>query len=372
MIEHNENVKRKPSESLVSVILPINGCCRELPLLAARIMRVLQPTGCEYELIFVNDASSDDSGNVLDKLADSSRHVKVLHLSRCFGEQAAIQAGLSYAGGDAVIVLDKEMQDDCEAIAPMLARWYEGYDVVYVVHNKYEKSKAKLFLSKVYHKLLSRSASIPMPSGICNSGLMDRRAAMEVLNIADRDRCHFALRSWVGFKQIGIGMEKRIRLHRCSKTGLRDTYKRIKKVLFSYSSLPLAPFRVIGTASALCFLALGTYAGVCEAFTNIAVQSWSGVCLLASFFSALNAFGIAVLGEYLLLILEQVRGRPSYVVERMVNMLPSIDSNQSQEDKAYHDLLLDAMNMLETAGMSQSRASQEMEKYEENEELLQP
>ena len=143
---NDERTSRRHSsaESLISVVLPVYNEERILPLLAAQLTRLLQPKEYDYEIIFVNDGSRDQSGRVLDELADSSSRIRVLHFSRNFGHQAAVQAGLAHARGDAVVIMDSDLQDDPDAIGEMIERWREGYDVVYALSAIERKAKSRL------------------------------------------------------------------------------------------------------------------------------------------------------------------------------------------------------------------------------------
>jgi polyisoprenyl-phosphate glycosyltransferase len=348
-----------PAESLISVVLPVYNEDRILPLLAAQLTRLMQMREYDYEIIFVNDGSLDQSGTVLDQLAQSSRHIRVVHFSRNFGHQAAVHAGLAHARGDAVVIMDSDLQDDSEAIAQMIDRWQEGYDVVYALRRNRKESKIKKLLFASFHRMLSSVASIPIPTDAGNFGLIDKRVARLILELSERDRYFPGLRSWVGFKQIGIEVERNARYDRQPRVSLRGLFNLAKTAIFSFSAMPLMLFHFIGLAAAAVFLGLGVFALYCKLFTDLAIPGWTSYMLVGSFFGAINAMGIAILGEYVIRIYDQVRARPLYLVDRMVNMQAKKADETTKGDKPYLDLLLEAMNLLDAAKIPQPQPEHE-------------
>jgi polyisoprenyl-phosphate glycosyltransferase len=342
----------RSAQSMISIVLPVYNEGRILPLLTAQIIKIMQPSGYQYEMIFVNDGSRDDSGMVLDQLAASSRHIRVVHLSRNFGHQAAVHAGLAHARGDAVVIMDSDLQDNPEAILQMIAHWREGCDVVYALRRNRKEGKVKKLLFTVFHRLLSRVASVSIPADAGNFGLIDRRVARTILSLGERDRYFPGLRSWVGMKQMGIEVERNARYDDRPRVSLRGLFRLAKSAIFSFSAMPLMIFHVIGMAAAAVFVGLGAYALYCKLFTSLAIPGWTSYMLTGSFFGALNAMGIAILGEYVIRIYDQVRARPLFLVDRTVNMKSENSDESAEGDKPYLDLLLEAMNLLETGKVS--------------------
>lgn len=352
MNDQTSSCRPHPAQSLISVVLPVYNESRILPLLAAQLTRVLQFMESAYEIIFVNDGSKDESGMVLDQLAASSNHIRVVHLSRNFGHQAAVHAGLAHARGDAVVIMDSDLQDDPEAIVQMIGRWREGYDVVYALRRNRKEGKIKKFLFSAFHRMLSKVASVSIPADAGNFGLIDSRVARLILALGERDRYFPGLRSWVGFKQTGIEVERNARYDDKPRVSLRGLFRLAKTAIFSFSAMPLMVFHVIGVAATAVFLGLSGFSLFCKLFTDLAIPGWTSYILSGSFFGALNAMGIAILGEYVIRIYDQVRGRPLYLVERMINMKSESREETAQGDKPYLNLLLEAMNLLEAGKIS--------------------
>ena len=307
-------------EMLLSVVLPVYNEADVLPVLAARIAGVLNACPVAYELIFVDDGSRDESPQVLDQLAAASEQIRVIHLSRNFGHQAAVQAGLAHARGHAVVLMDSDMQDAPEAIPRFLAQWQAGYDVVYAVRTGRKESLWKRSLFTAFHRLMSAVASTPIPAEAGIFGLVDRRVARQIVALGESDRYFPGLRSWVGFRQTGIEVERNARYDDRPRVSLLGLLRLAKTAMFSFSALPLAIFHVIGVVAATVFVGLAGFSIFCKLFTAWAIPGWTSHILTGSFFGALNALGISILGEYVIRIYDQVRGRPLYVVDRTVNV----------------------------------------------------
>lgn len=303
-----------PDETLLSIVLPVYNEAAVLPILSARIARALANCSGQYEVVFVDDGSTDAGGWILDLLCDSNPRIRVVHLSRNFGHQAAVQAGLAHARGDAIVLMDSDMQDSPEAIPRMVERWWAGFDVVYAVRTRRKESLLKRLLFAAFHRGLAHVASIPIPAEAGVFGLIDRRVADEILAMAEADRYFPGLRCWVGFRQTGIEVERNARYDVRPRVSWAGLFRLAKTAVFSFSALPLRAFYVIGASAAVLFLLLSAFALVCKLGTGMAIPGWTSQLLVASFFGALNALGICMLGEYVVRIYDQVRGRPLYVV----------------------------------------------------------
>ena len=304
---------------LISVVLPVYNESKVLETLTRCVGAAIRETGCDGELIFVNDGSADGSGAILDRLAAADPRVRVLHLARNFGQQAAVQAGLEHARGDAVVVMDADMQDDPRSIGRFVEKWREGYDVVYAIRTGRKENAAKRFLFHAFYRILNGIATTPMPPDAGNFGLVDRRVAEAIVRLPDRDRYYAGLRSWVGFRQVGIEVERGARYDGRPRVSMLGLWRLAKSAIFSFSTFPLAIFYAIALLSMAAFLGLACFTLYHKLFTGLAVPGWTSITMVSSFFGAMNALGIAVLGEYVTRIYEQVRARPMYLVERRVN-----------------------------------------------------
>jgi dolichol-phosphate mannosyltransferase len=300
-------------------VLPVYNEAAVLEELASQVTAAARACGMRYEIVFVNDGSRDSSGETLDALAARDEHVRVIHLARNFGHQAAVHAGLAHARGDAVVLMDSDLQDSPLTIPRFVAAWREGADVVYAVRASRKEALWKRLLFAGFHRLLSRMAQGRIPVDAGNFSLMDRRVVRQLLALDERDRYLPGLRSWVGFRQRGIEVERQARYDGRPRVSLWGLWRLAKTAMFSFSTFPLAVFSLIGYSALAIFLVLAGYSLYCRLFTDLAIPGWTSHILSASFFGALNALGISILGEYVVRIYDQVRGRPVYVVDRTVN-----------------------------------------------------
>lgn len=315
---------------LVSVVLPVYNEAKVLPTLLASLIASLTRAQVAYEILFVNDGSSDESPRVLDQLAADHELVRVIHLSRNFGHQAAVHAGLAHTRGDAIVLMDSDMQDTPEAVLSFVEKWREGYDVVYAIRTDRKENAVKRFLFAAFHRFMAQVASTRIPAEAGIFGLIDRRVAREVLAMGERDRYFPGLRSWVGFRQTGIVVPRGARYDDHARVSLVGLFRLAKTAIFSFSTFPLLMFYLIGGLAGIVFVGLASFSLFCRLFTTLTIPGWTSHILTGSFFGALNALGICILGEYVIRIYDQVRARPLYLVDRAVNVWP-VDHGQPPE-----------------------------------------
>ncbi len=346
------------NQILISAVLPVYNEVGVLSELFGRVHEAIRESGAGEEIIFVNDGSLDGSGEVLDSLAASHPQVRVIHFSRNFGHQAAIQAGLASATGDVVLLMDSDMQDAPEALSRLLLQWQAGYDVVYAVHSERPERWWKRTLFGAFHRLLSKISTTPIPVDAGNFSLMDARVVRAIMRLGEHERYLPGLRSWVGFRQKGIEIRRSARYDGQPRVSLRGLWRLAKTAVFSFSTFPLAVFSLIGCTALAVFLGLSSFSLFCRVFTDLAVPGWTSHVLVASFFGAVNALGISILGEYVVRIYDQVRRRPMYLVDRVVNVpqssWPGAPLVSRNADDAYDDMLDDAEQLVEMADLSAS------------------
>ena len=325
---------RSTGEIVVSAVLPVYNEERVLETLTRSVLDAIRACDARPELVFVNDGSTDGSGARLDAIAAAEPHVRVLHLSRNFGHQAAVQAGLAHARGDVIVVMDSDLQDDPNGIGPLLEKWREGFDVVYAIRYGRKEGALKRFLFHAFYRMLNGVSRTPMPTDAGNFGLLDRRVAAEVARLLDRDRYYAGLRSWVGYRQVGVPVERGPRYDGQPRVSMHGLWRLAKCAVFSFSTVPLTAFYVISlTSLALC-------AGLCgftlyhKLVTGAAIPGWASTTMTACAFGALNALGIAILGEYVVRIYDQVRARPIFLVDRKVNFPKDQADSDADEERA--------------------------------------
>jgi polyisoprenyl-phosphate glycosyltransferase len=310
----------KSDSKLVSVVLPAFNEVQILRTLVDALVAVLQSTEYRYEIIFINDGSSDGSSRVLDELAKDNSRIKVLHLSRNFGHQQALLAGLRVACGDAVIVMDSDMQDDPAAIPKLLAEWEAGYEVVYAVRSSRKEHFVKQGLFRCFYRILRALSQTPIPLDAGNFGLIDRRVAAHVASLPERGRFYAGLRGWVGFRQTGVPVARNARHDQTPRVSIWGLIRLAKTAIFSFSNLPLIAFYGIAAASCCVCCGLMLFVLFHKLVSGLAIPGWTSGIIAASFFGTLNALGVAVLGEYVVAIYEEARCRPLYIIDRTVNL----------------------------------------------------
>lgn len=343
-------------DTLISVVLPVFNEAEVLPVLLGQTVEAVAGTGCDYEVIFVDDGSQDDSPEVLDGLAAEDGRVRVIHLSRNFGHQAAVQAGLAHTRGDAVVLMDSDMQDAPQAIPQFVDQWRAGHDVVYAIRTRRKEGPLKRLLFAAFHRLMSAVATVPIPTDAGNFGLVDGRVARRIVDLGETDRYFPGLRCWVGFSQKGVPVERNARYDHHPRVSLGGLFRLAKTAMFSFSSLPLAMFYAIGLVAAVLFVGLSGYSLFCKLFTNYAVPGWTSYILVGSFFGALNAMGICLLGEYVVRIYDQVRGRPLYLIRRTVNLAAEAGAEKTDQpdDTPYAELMQEAAQLLGSQAWGQA------------------
>ncbi len=320
MIQQGPRFKKPSDNPLVSIVLPLYNESAILERLVASIDDAVAASGYNFEYVFVNDGSQDDSAEILDRLANRDTRIRVVHFSRNFGHQAAVQAGLLHACGDAVVIMDSDMQDDPLAIPRFLEKWREGFQVVYAVRVQRKESWLKRSLFSGFYRLLNTISQIPIPKDAGNFGLVDRTVAVHIAHLCDRDRFFPGLRRWVGFRQVGVPVERHKRHDDTPRVSLHGLWRLAKSAIFSFSAFPLTMFYAIAAVALLLCFGLVGFTLYHKLFTGLAIPGWTSITLTASFFGALNALGIGILGEYVTRIYDQVRARPLFIVARKVNI----------------------------------------------------
>ena len=310
----NTNVLVRP---VFSVVVPIWNEEAVIPELYRRVIETMDSTGESWELICVNDGSHDRSLQMLIELRAQDERVKVIDFSKNFGHQIAITAGADYAEGDAVIVMDADLQDPPDVVLRMIEQWRAGYEVVYAVRAKREgETWFKLLTAKLFYRLMQRISDVNIPLDAGDFRLMDRRVVLAMRQLREKHRFMRGLSSWVGFKQIGVEYERAERYAGETKYPLRKMLRLALNAITSFSYLPLQLATYFGFALAFVslvgivltiFLRLsGSSAFAGQATTLVSVLFLGGIQLIF----------LGIIGEYLGRIYDEVKARPLYIVSR--------------------------------------------------------
>lgn len=301
----------------------IIACYRDapaVPIMYERLIAVFEKMGVDFEIIFVNDCSPDNAREVLADLAARDKRVIVINHSRNFGSQSAFTSGMRIATGDAVILLDGDLQDPPEMIEPFYQKWQEGCDVVYGVRVKRE---ATLFLRgayKVFYRVFRKMSYVPIPVDAGDFSLIDRRVVNALNDLPENNRFLRGLRAWVGFRQTGIPYVRPERMFGRTTNSLLKNLGWARKAIFSFSYAPLDFI----TWLALFVVAISSLAIVVEIllrllYPGIAPKGFTTVIVLILFLGGVQLLCLSIIGSYLAHIYDEVKQRPPYIVESILN-----------------------------------------------------
>jgi polyisoprenyl-phosphate glycosyltransferase len=303
----------------ISVVVPVFNETAGIRAFHERASKALDALpGGSWELVYVDDGSADDSFAQLAGFAADDARVRVVKLSRNFGHQIAITAGLDRAQGDCAVVIDADLQDPPEVIARMVEKWREGFDVVYGVRRKRRGEGAlKLLTASAFYRLLDRITGIRIPLDVGDFRLMSRRALNELNQLREKDRFVRGLVSWIGFPQAGVEYDRDERFAGETKYPYRKMFKFALDGITSFSTAPLKLATWLGYAtSLLAFLYLASV--LVQRAMGATVQGWATIMVALLFLGGVQLICLGIMGEYLGRVFNEIKPRPVYVVERVL------------------------------------------------------
>src|SRR5271167_2095278 len=273
----------------------------------------------EYELVLVNDGSADESGEILNRLARNDPRIRAIHLSRNFGHQAALTAGLEHAAGDAVAMIDADLQDPPELIPDMVARWSQGADVVYAVRDQREGETAfKLATASWFYKLFDKLAQVDLEPNSGDFRLLDRRALNALLAMTERSRFLRGMTVWVGFTQTAVPYQRDARQAGETKYTVRKMLRFSLDAIASFSHLPLQLATYAGLLSAsVAFIAIPVVIGL-RVFDSY-LPGFGSITIAILLLGGIQLIALGVIGEYVGRIYDEVKHRPLYIVREERN-----------------------------------------------------
>jgi glycosyltransferase involved in cell wall biosynthesis len=306
--------------SCLSIAIPVFNEEENLPKLAARLTTAIAALPFDdYEIIFVDDGSSDATPSLLASFHESDSHIRVIRFSRNFGHQAALQAGMDESRGDALVFMDADLQDPPEVIADFVAQWRAGYEIVYAVRKKRKENVFKRASYKVFYRSLQAVANIDVPLEAGDFCLMDRRVVNALKALPERNRFLRGLRSWIGFAQIGVEYERQARLAGTPKYTLGKLLGLALSGYIGFSALPLRVASALGTLSALAGLGLMVWAVLQKITGHPTPWGWASTVSMILFMGGMQLGVLGIVGEYLSRTYDEVRRRPLYIVSRQLD-----------------------------------------------------
>ena len=307
----------------ISVVVPmyyeeevVNECYKRLKEVLTGIKNY------EYEMIFVNDGSKDRTLPLLEEIAKNDKNVKVISFSRNFGHQAAVTAGLKEVTGDAIVIIDADLQDPPETIPDMLKLWEEGNEVIYGKRKTREgESVFKLLTAKMFYKTLNALSDVEIPKDTGDFRLVDRKVVDTINQMPEHNKFLRGLFSWVGYNQIAYEYERKERYAGKTKYPLKKMLKLASDGIISFSSKPLKLVGIIGIISIVISIMILIYAIISYVFKlNQLSAGWTSIMITVTFFAGIQLMSIWIISEYIGRIYDETKNRPQYIIDKKINI----------------------------------------------------
>lgn len=276
----------------------------------------------DYEFIFVNDGSKDRTLELLEKIAMDDKKVKIISFSRNFGHQCAVTAGLKHATGDAVIIIDADMQDPPELIIEMINLWENGNEVIYAKRKaRRGESRFKLCTAKMFYRVLDGLSDVKIPQDTGDFRLADKKVIDVINDLPEHNKFLRGLFSWVGYRQIPIEYERNERFAGKTKYPLKKMLKLAIDGIISFSNKPLKILGIIGIFSIIISFGILIYSLISYLFKlNNLTAGWTSLMVTITFFSGVQLLSIWIMSEYISRIYDESKGRPQYIIDKTINI----------------------------------------------------
>lgn len=302
----------------LSIVIPLYNEEENIKELYRRVSDALRALGKSYEIVFVNDGSRDRTAELANELAKLDSRLVVVHLSRNFGHQAALSAGIHIASGRGVVLMDGDLQDPPEVFGNFVKAWQDGYDVVYAIREKRKESVFKRFGYFVFYRLLRAISDLDIPLDSGDFCLMDRRVVDVLNHLPEKMRFIRGLRTFVGFKQIGVRYERAARNAGKPKYSLSDLLGLAVDGLVSFSSYPLHLVTYLGFSAIVLALLMSLWVLYDALSRHSAPQGWASTTIVVLFMSAIQLVSLGIVGEYVRRIFIESKRRPTFVVSGLL------------------------------------------------------
>ena len=304
---------------LVSIVVP---CFNEedvLPIAIKELLKLNYDLKVEFEYIFVDDGSTDNTLASLKSAAKKDKRIRIISFSRNFGHQLAVSAGINASMGDAVALIDADLQDPPEVLLQMIEKWLSGYDVVYGVRRSRDgESSFKLKTSKIFYRLLSFLSETPIPLDAGDFRLMDRRVVEALKEMPERHRFVRGMVAWVGFRQFALSYDRKKRQAGVSKYPLRKMLSFASDGILSFSSKPLKVAIFFGVLSATLAMIGMIYVIALRIFTADWVEGWTALMIAVLFMGGVQLISIGLIGQYIGRIYDEAKKRPLYIIDQKI------------------------------------------------------
>ena len=311
-------MNKKEQKKILSIVSPVYNEAENLGEFYSRVINATDNLNLEIEIIYINDGSQDSTIDIITKQRQIDNRITIIDLSRNFGKEIALTAGLDYSSGDAVIVIDADLQDPPELIPKLVEKWREGYDVVNAKRIKRKgESLLKKVMSYIYYRLLFYLSDINVPKDTGDFRLLNKNALDALLKLREKHRYMKGLFVWVGFKQNEIEYEREARFKGKTKWGFFSLFNLAFDGLTSFSIMPLRLASTIGFLSALIGFFYGAVIVFKTLFFHEPVAGFTSLVVLITFFGGIQLLSIGIIGEYIGRIFNETKNRPLYVVKNI-------------------------------------------------------
>lgn len=276
----------------------------------------------EHEIVFINDGSKDKTLEILEKIAEKDDNVKVISFSRNFGHQAAVTAGLKIASGDAVVIIDADLQDPPELIPEMVKLWEEGNEVIYGKRKTRDGESAfKLMTAKMFYKTLNALSDVDIPKDTGDFRLVDKKVVDTMNSLPEHNKFLRGLWSWLGYKQYAFEYERKERFAGETKYPLKKMLKLASDGIISFSSKPIKLVGLLGIVSIIISFIILIYALISYACKlNNLSAGWTSLMCAITFFAGVQLLSLWIISEYIGRIYDETKGRPQYIIDKKINL----------------------------------------------------
>lgn len=312
--EESPRTSAEPAIEL-SIVAPMRNEAGNLEEFIARLVAVMEKIPVTYEVICVNDGSTDDTLSMLLAIRERNPAIKIINFSRNFGKDVALSAGLDYARGRAVVPIDSDLQDPPELIEQMVAKWREDFDIVYTTRaTRGGESAAKRLTAHLFYRILDRITEVPIPRDTGDFRLLDRRVVEVLKRLPERSRFMKGLFAWVGFRQAAIVYQREPRHAGRTNWSYWRLWNFAIDAITSFSSLPLKIWSYLGVVISMCAFLYAAVLAILKLGRGIDVPGSDAVMIAVLFFGGVQLITLGVIGEYLSRVYNEVKGRPLYLV----------------------------------------------------------
>lgn len=313
-----KSARPRPERPLISIVAPCYNEADTVDGFVAAVRDAMAGAGFAYEIVFIDDGSSDDTRDKLVALTQSQNGVRVIAFSRNFGKEAALTAGLEHARGDAVVVIDVDLQDPPALIVDFVEKWREGYDVVYGARaDRTADTAAKRISANGFYRLFNRISKVKLPDGAGDFRLMDRRVVKAINALPERSRFMKGLFAWAGYSTIGVPYARPERASGATKFSFWRLWNFALDGIVSFSTAPLRVWSYIGVVIAFFSFLYAAFVIMRTLITGVDVPGYASLVVLILFFGSVQLISVGVLGEYIGRLFIEVKRRPVYLVDEI-------------------------------------------------------